>query len=647
MLKLLLTTPLVALPLLMFLLVFLQRIRHANYYSQGLTRAAGVAQALLMAAALGCVGLVLQQGPIEGVLFSWFKHAQTVYSFNIRLDLYGSLFLVLTTFISAVIGRFSLNYLAHEEGYYKFFINFYLMQLALYTLILSDNFYFTLIAWELLGLASVFLISFYQRYTKTVANALFVLGIYKFCDLFLIFSLLRFHHEQHSFLISGHHLPAVSALFLGALVIASMGKSALFPFSKWVPRAMEGPTTSSAIFYGALSIHAGIILLMKFRLLFAEHPTIQALIFGVGLITVGYASLKSRIQTDVKSTLAYATVVQVGFIYMEFALGWYPVVVFHTLSNALLKTYQFTRSPSNIHHFHHLEKLNAQRFEPNGVHFERLLPKALRIWVYQMIYHNFGLTLLWQGLLAPGIKALHKLNRRIESLNQRTFAYQPLTFGVAFLTVILLAFLERLHWLHDIYVAGFLLGGAILFAAVSLIHSTIGQYLSKIKASYFLVSASAVLFFGGRFHYDATFYFVANLISLLVLDIFIRTLSQRLDLADIRAYLGVGSRYKYINLMAILILLMLTFTPGFASFVIFDVVLEDMSQKSQLIMVLFLIANTLNIYSIFGFIFKVIFGESQTYLSEYPDFTRRERFKLGILIVPMVMAGLLPFIIFH
>jgi NADH-quinone oxidoreductase subunit L len=646
MFELLFTTPLIGIPLLMFLLVLVQRIRHANYYSKGLTQVAGWAQVLLMGGALGCLALVLQQGAIDGVLFSWFKHAQTVYSFNVHLDLYGSCFLLLTTFISAVIGRFSLNYLAHEEGYYKFFLNFYLMQLALYTLIISDNFYFTLIAWELLGLASVFLISFYQRYKKTVANALFVLGIYKFCDLFLIFSLLRFHHEQHSFLISGHH-HHVSLLFLGALVIASMGKSALFPFSKWVPRAMEGPTTSSAIFYGALSIHAGIMLLMKFRLLFAEHPGIQALIFVAGLITVGYASLKSRIQTDVKSTLAYATVVQVGFIYMEFALGWYPVVVFHTLSNALLKTYQFTRSPSNIHHFHHLEKLNAQTFRPNGVHFERLLPKAVRMWTYRLIYHNFGLTLLWQSLLTPGKLLLQHLNRAIEGLNQRTLAYQPLTFAVALLTVILLAFLERLHWLHDVYVAGFLLVLAILLAAVSLIHSTIHQYLSKIKASYFLVSASAVLFFGGRFHYDATFYFVANLISLLVLDIFIRTLSQRLDLADIRAYLGVGSRYKYINLMAILILLMLTFTPGFASFVIFDVVLEDMSQKSQLVMVLFLIANTLNIYSIFGFIFKVIFGESQTYLSEYPDFTRRERFKLGILIVPMVLAGLLPFMIFH
>jgi len=643
MFKLLFPAALLGLPLLMFLWVCVLWIRHTEPYSRGLTRIVAWAQTLLLGAALGCVAWVLKLGALEGGLFDWFKHAHTVYSLTVHLDLYGSLFLVLTAVISAVIGRFSVNYLAYEQGYYKFFINFYLMQLALYTLILSDNFYFTLIAWELLGLASVFLISFYQRHHKTVANALFVLGVYKFCDLFLIFALLRFHHEQHSFLISTQH--TASALFLSTLVVASMGKSALFPFSKWVPRAMEGPTTSSAIFYGALSIHAGIILLMKFRGLFAEHPGIQALLFGLGLLTLGYASLKSRIQNDVKSTLAYATVVQVGFIYLEFALGWYPVVVVHTLSNALLKTYQFARSPSNIHHFHHLEKLNAQRFQPHGLHFERLLPQSLRMAAYRLIYHNFGLTLLWQSLTAPVLKAVHCLNQAIEALNQRTFTHQPITWLMALISVAILALLERGHLLHATYVAGCMLAVAMIFAAVSLIHSTIFQYLSKIKVSYFCVSASAILFFGGRFHYDATFYFVSNLISLLVLDIFIRTLSARLDLADIRTYLGVGNRYRYIHLMAILIVLMLTFTPGFASFVIFDAVLEDLSQKSQVIMVLFLIANTLNIYSIFGFIFKVIWGQSS--LSEYPDLTRRERLKLGILIVPMVMTGFLPFILFH
>ncbi|MGV3523106.1 MAG: proton-conducting transporter membrane subunit [Candidatus Sericytochromatia bacterium] len=653
MLKLLpiLTSGLLLIPLLMFVFSVFKRIKHTANYSRPLTLAASVSQVLLLGLAAFIYGWVALKGPVEANLFSWFHHAQEVYSLTLYLDVYSGVFLLLTTFISAVIGRFSLNYLAHEEGYYKFFINFYLMQLALYCLIISSNFYFILISWELLGLASVFLISFYQKSKKTVSNALFVLGIYKFCDLFLILALLSFHHEQHDFLITAP-AHAVSGLFLGLLVVASMGKSALFPFSKWVPRAMEGPTTSSAIFYGALSIHAGVLLLMKFRHLFAERPALNAFLFVLGALTVVYASLKSRIQTDAKSTLAYATVVQVGFIYLELALGLYDLVVFHTVSNALLKTYQFVRTPSNIHHFHHLEKLNQQRFGANGVHFEKLLPKAVRIWAYKLIYHNFGLTLLWQTLLAP----LQSLQSHLHSQVCRLSAYarqgwvfqsQTLLLATGLLGVMGIGQLEQYGLLNQHYVAGALLLAALLCVLISLKHSTISDYLTQIKLSYFLVSASAVLFFGGRFHYDASFYFVSNLVSLLILDQFIKRISNRLDLDDIRSYLGIGNRYKYINMIAIAILLLLTFTPGFASFVIFDVVLEDMSEKSRLIMLLFLTANTLNIYSVFKFMFKIVFGESPRRLHEYPDFSRRELLRLSALILPMVAVGLLPFVIFH
>lgn len=647
----LLISGLLLLPLLMFVFAVFKRIKHSGNYSRPLTVSASVVQGLLLALAAITSLWVGLQGPVEANLFSWFHHAQEVYSLTIYVDGYSSLFLLLTTFISAVIGRFSLNYLAHEDGYYKFFINFYLMQLALYCLIISSNFYFVLISWELLGLASVFLISFYQKSKKTVSNALFVLGIYKFCDLFLILALLSFHHEQHDFLITAPQ-HAVSSLFLGLLIVASMGKSALFPFSKWVPRAMEGPTTSSAIFYGALSIHAGVLLLMKFRHLFAAQPTLNTVLFVLGGLTVVYASLKSRIQTDAKSTLAYATVVQVGFIYLEFALGLYGLVVLHTLSNALLKTYQFVRTPSNIHHFHHLEKLNQQGFGAHGVHFEKLLPTATRIWAYKLIYHNFGLTLLWQTLLAPLQSLQSRLHSQICRLSQRArhwpvFQSQTLLLVAGLLGVLGISQLEQYGLVNQTYVAGLLLVVALLCVLISLKHSTISDYLTQIKLSYFLVSASAVLFFGGRFHYDASFYFVSNLISLLILDQFIKRLSARLDLEDIRSYLGIGNRYKYINMIAIAILLLLTFTPGFASFVIFDVVLEDMSEKSRLIMLLFLTANTLNVYSVFKFMFKIIFGESPGRLHQYPDFSRRELLRLSALILPMLALGLLPFVIFH
>ncbi|MBT9543841.1 MAG: hypothetical protein IV090_00480 [Candidatus Sericytochromatia bacterium] len=644
----LLAIPLIVLPLLMFLYSILVRVVKAQNYSRSLSLLAIFAQVLLFVCALGISVFVLCHKNHDFLLFNWMQHTKPLYHLQIHLEASTCLFLVLATFLCGVIGRFSISYLAYEEGYYKFFINFYLMQLALYTLILSSNFYFILIAWELLGLASVFLISFYQGSQKTVNNALFVLGIYKFCDLFLILALLLFQHEQHGFILSEHAHPA-SVFFLCVLFIASMGKSALFPFSKWVPRAMEGPTTTSAIFYGALSIHAGVILLVKFRTYFEGHSWIQLLLFLMGLFTAIYASLKSRIQTDVKSTLAYATVVQVGLIYMEFALGWYELVLLHTASNALLKTYQFIRTPSNIHHFHHLEKLNYHLFDPHGLHFERLLPQSLRIASYKLVYHNFGFTLAWQTLLKPLKQGQSFLNQKLETLNAQLlqlpfFRSQVLVLLMGILGVLGLIWLERLALVQHLYLSAGLLLGALLISFLSLKHTTIGHYLIKIKTSYFCVSASAILFFGNLEHYNALYYFGLNLISLFILDFFIKYLSRRLDLDSLQAYLGIGNRYKYISMIAIAILLMLTFTPGFASFIVFDAVLEEISEKSKFIMILFLAVNILNMYSFFKFMFKLLFGETQQHLSEYPDFTPFERLKLAMLILPMIVAGLLPFL---
>lgn len=647
----LLSTLCILIPLGMFLFSIFSRVFYSQNYSRLLSTLAVVAQLLLFLLSGALLEQIWRLGTCDTAIFSWFQHAKIVYQLNLHLDLSTGLFLVLAVFISGVIGRFSVNYLAYEEGYYKFFINFYLMQLALYTLILTSNFYFILVAWELLGLASIFLISFYQSSIKTVANALFVLGVYKFCDLFLILALLTFHREQHGFLVSSQ-VHDVSNVFLVFLILATLGKSAIFPFSKWVPRAMEGPTTSSAIFYGALSIHAGVILLMKFQLVFQEHAKMNILILVLGSLTAVYASLKSRIQTDAKSTLAYATVVQVGLIYMEFALGWYSLVILHTISNALLKTYQFIRTPSNIHHFHHLEKLNYKTFDPHGIHFEYLLPKKVRISAYKAVYHNFGLTLIWQMMLWPLRNLQQQLNRQVESLNQKLlhfslFRYQSLILILGVGLVLLLIEGVRRQMLNSVFISALLLCLAVLFALISCNHSTISHYLAKIKTSYFLISASALIFFGNIAHLDAILYFTSNLASLFILDYFIKYLSRRLDLHDIRSYLGIGNRYKYINMIAIAIMLMLTFTPGFATFVIFDVILEDISSKSQWVMLLFLCANTLNIYSVFKFIFKIIFGASEKYLNEYPDFTRTELLKLSALMIPMVAIGILPFMIFH
>src|SRR4029079_19387153 len=111
-------------------------------------------------------------------------------------------------------------------------------------------------------------------------------------------------------------LPAhASTLIALALLLSVMGKSAQFPLGGWLPRAMEGPTPSSALFYGALSVHAGVYLLLRSAPLLEASPVVSIALVGVGLVTAVHATLAWRVQTHVKSALAYGVLTQVGLIF--------------------------------------------------------------------------------------------------------------------------------------------------------------------------------------------------------------------------------------------------------------------------------------------------------------------------------------------
>jgi NADH-quinone oxidoreductase subunit L len=134
----------------------------------------------------------------------------------------------------------------------------------------------------------------------------------------------------------------------GLLVMAAAGKSALVPFSGWLPRAMEGPTPSSAVFYGALSVHLGAYLLLRAGPVLDASPLLSWAVVALGLATAGYAALVGRVQTDIKSILSFASLAQVGLIVAEIGLGWRYVPLAHLMGHACLRTLQFVRAPSAI-----------------------------------------------------------------------------------------------------------------------------------------------------------------------------------------------------------------------------------------------------------------------------------------------------------
>ena len=167
------------------------------------------------------------------------------------------------------------------------------------------------------------------------------------------------------------------------LILAAAGKSALIPFSSWLPRAMEGPTPSSAVFYGALSVHLGAYLLLRMSTILYSSVALCAIVVVLGLSTAAFAALASRVQSDVKSALAYASMSQVGVIVAEIGLGLQYVALVHILGHACLRTLQLLRAPSALRDHANMENAMGRRIAQHYGFWELVLPATLRDRLYR------------------------------------------------------------------------------------------------------------------------------------------------------------------------------------------------------------------------------------------------------------------------
>ncbi len=268
---------------------------------------------------------------------------------NVRL---AALFAVLL----AIIMRFSVDYLHREAGYFRFFFVFNLFAFAMLLLVLSGSSVMTFMGWEIAGLCSYLLIAYrYDRpvattnatrvfVTNRIGDAGFVLGIglsYLWLD-----SVNWIDIKNPSNPLEIGEATAIAFCF----AVAVFAKSAQLPFTPWLARAMEGPTPSSAVFYGAVMIHAGIYLVIFLQALFEQAPLIMGLLVVVGLSTAVYSFLVGLTQTDIKSSLAFAISGQLGLMFMECGLGFWDIASWHLAAHAIVRGYQMLTAPSVLHH---------------------------------------------------------------------------------------------------------------------------------------------------------------------------------------------------------------------------------------------------------------------------------------------------------
>jgi NAD(P)H-quinone oxidoreductase subunit 5 len=323
---------------------------------------AGVAMLALMLAS-GRRGVAVELGRWVALPEVHFQFA-----FKFLFDRLSIPFLLLSLVLSGVVGAFARVYLHREPGYRRFYLLFALFVLGMSISSIAGTIETLFAGWELVGLSSALLVGFFQERPGPVQNGLRVWGVYRFADGAFLIAAVALHHvaaEGDFVRMTGAsvwpegsaEVSAAEALVVGTLLlVAAAGKSALLPFSGWLPRAMEGPTPSSAIFYGALSVHLGAFLLLRVAALVDRSPLLGALLVTLGLATALWATVASRAQTDVKSVLAFASLTQVGLIVAEIGLGLEYVALVHILGNACLRTLQFLRAPSLLHDLHQVEK---------------------------------------------------------------------------------------------------------------------------------------------------------------------------------------------------------------------------------------------------------------------------------------------------
>nr|AQU64815.1 NADH-plastoquinone oxidoreductase subunit 5 [Nyssa sinensis]AUF33531.1 NdhF [Nyssa wenshanensis] len=310
------------------------------------------------------IDLSIQQinsSSIYQYVWSWVINNDFSLELGYLIDPLTSIMSILITTVGIMVLIYSDNYMSHDQGYLRFFAYMSFFSTSMLGLVTSSNLIQIYIFWELVGMCSYLLIGFW--FTRPIAaNAcqkafvtnrvgdfgllLGILGFYwitgsfEFRDLFEIFNNLISKNEVNLFFVT---LCAV-LLFAGAVA-----KSAQFPLHVWLPDAMEGPTPISALIHAATMVAAGIFLVARLLPLFIVIPYIMNLISLIGIITVLLGATLALAQKDIKRSLAYSTMSQLGYMMLALGMGSYRTALFHLITHAYSKALLFLGSGSVIH----------------------------------------------------------------------------------------------------------------------------------------------------------------------------------------------------------------------------------------------------------------------------------------------------------
>lgn len=363
------------------------------------------------------------------VLFgNWVEIPGYLFSIKFVFDRLAVPFVILTFLLCGTIGTFAIKYMHREPGFNRFFALYSFFVTGMIVTSLAGTIETLFAGWELVGLSSALLVAFFHERAEPVRNGLRVWVVYRIADAALLIGAVVMHHlvghGDFAELLGAGPWPdgrttitSSQALAVGLLfLIASAGKSAMIPFSGWLPRAMEGPTPSSAVFYGSLSVHLGAFLLLRISPILDASPWLSGAVVALGVITAVFSSFACRVQTDIKSALSFAALTQVGIIFAEIGLGLRYLALLHILGHACLRTLQFLRAPSLLYDYRVMANAIGSSLPHRTGLWERLISKHRRGLFYRLAIERGYLDVLMTDYF---VYPLLRLLRACDSVERR------------------------------------------------------------------------------------------------------------------------------------------------------------------------------------------------------------------------------------
>jgi len=320
------------------------------------------------------VNMDAQSEALVFTLFTWIEAGTFSVDIAYRIDQLSVLMTLVVTGVGFLIHVYSIGYMKQDPGYWKFFAFLNLFIFAMLNLVLANNLLLLFLGWEGVGLCSYLLIGFwYSDMAKSdAAKKAFIYNrIGDFAFLIAMFMLFQTVGSLNFDVIFQNldAIPPGYKIGIGLLMfVGATGKSAQIPLFVWLPDAMAGPTSVSALIHAATMVTSGIYLISRMSEMYVMVPEVMLCIAVIGALTAIVAATIAITQNDIKSVLAYSTVSQLGYMFLALGAGGFTAAMFHVVTHAFFKACLFLGSGSVIHAMEHVE--HGLHDEGKEVHFD-------------------------------------------------------------------------------------------------------------------------------------------------------------------------------------------------------------------------------------------------------------------------------------